>query len=279
MLKHRLLSAFIIVSVMIGALFLPPILKLPILLFVCVIAMWEFYAMLDKAGVAHFKIAGLISGCFFLSATWMALQYGDLDWDCAAETVVLALILMGVFLCQFLKRHSVNPIEAMAATIFGVMYVAFLLNFIGKLIMNWGALEGRGLFVYLLVVVKFADSGAYFVGCAVGRHKLIPRISPAKTWEGCIGGVLTAVVASLIFLWWTDGKLGPVHLGWADGIFLAVLLAVAGILGDLAESQMKRAADVKDSGHWIQGMGGALDVLDSLLFAAPILYVYVKTMA
>ncbi len=279
MLKHRLLSAFIIVAVTIGALYLPSVLKLPILLFVCVVGMWEYHALLGRARVPHYPVTGLVGGCLLITATWISLQYGNRVFNGGVEAGVTALILMGLFLRQFMKPDSERPMEAMAATFFGVMYVAFLLNFIGKLLMAWEVHEGRALFVYLLVVVKFADSGAYFIGCAVGRHKLIPRISPAKTWEGCIGGVLTAVIASQVYLWWTDHALGPVTLSRTEGIVLAVLLAVSGILGDLGESFIKRAADVKDSGRWIHGMGGALDVLDSLLFAAPVLYVFVKCMA
>ncbi len=279
MLKHRLLSATVIIALVIGALFLPPLLKLPILLFVCVIGMWEYYAMLGRAGIAHDKITGLVCGCILISATWIARQYGHHEGDSGVEASTLALILIVIFSRQFIKKNAGKLMTGMAATLFGVMYVAFLLNFIGKLMMSWDVHEGRMLFIYLLAVVKCADSGAYFIGCAIGRHKLIPRISPAKSWEGCIGGILAAVAASLVFMRLTGGELGPVSLRWADGILLAVFLAVGGILGDLSESLMKRAAEIKDSGHWIQGMGGFLDVLDSLLFAATILYVYVKYVA
>ncbi|MCX7009821.1 MAG: phosphatidate cytidylyltransferase, partial [Kiritimatiellaeota bacterium] len=130
------------------------------------------------------------------------------------------------------------------------------------------------LILYLLLVVKLSDTGAYFVGCTIGHHKLVPRISPKKTWEGFFGGLAFALVASL--LWWhfSGGRLGPLAFPLPHAIGLALLLALMGVLGDLAESILKRAANVKDSASYIQGMGGVLDVLDSLLLAAPTLYIY-----
>jgi len=110
----------------------------------------------------------------------------------------------------------------------------------------------------------------------MGRHKLIPRISPAKTWEGCAGGVLSSMLVSVIFAWVTGGNLGPVTLSIAHAAIMGILLGVIGIIGDLAESLLKRAADIKDSGHLLKGMGGMLDVLDSLLFAAPVAYAFAR---
>ena len=128
----------------------------------------------------------------------------------------------------------------------------------------------------LIVVVKMTDIGAYVVGCGFGRTKLIPKVSPAKTWEGCAGGVASGLIGAVLVYMFFYQKWGSLDIGLYDIILLAPLLSVFGIIGDLAESLLKRSAGVKDSGSWIQGMGGFLDVLDSLLFTAPILYIYTR---
>jgi phosphatidate cytidylyltransferase len=157
-----------------------------------------------------------------------------------------------------------------------VIYVSFLLSFFAKLLLAWNDKTGRLLILYLLLVVKAADMGAYFVGCSIGRHKLIPRISPAKTWEGFFGGLLSSVVVSVLFCAFAKDGFGGLPLHLPDAIILGILLGTIGTVSDLTESLFKRGAGVKDSGHMILGMGGILDVIDSLLFSAPALYVYAR---
>ena len=125
-----------------------------------------------------------------------------------------------------------------------------------------------------MFAAKFTDIGAYVIGCLFGKHKLIPRISPAKSWEGCFGGIALSVVGSLVAAALARPHWQRVSLGAGDAVALGLLLSLAGIAGDLTESLFKRAAGVKDSGRILLGMGGLLDVLDSLLFAVPMLYVY-----
>lgn len=133
---------------------------------------------------------------------------------------------------------------------------------------------GRMMVLYLVGVVKISDVGAYFSGCTLGRHKLYPRLSPKKTWEGLAGGVISSLIVSLLFYVLAGGRLGVLHLGLIDALVLGCILPVVGVLGDLFESLLKRASGLKDSGSTIPGMGGLLDVFDSLLFGAPVLYAY-----
>ena len=129
--------------------------------------------------------------------------------------------------------------------------------------------------------------GAYFVGSLVGRHKMFPRISPGKTWEGLAGGFLAGIAASMILYWlWRSpdpslpvAEFGRLSLTWGHALFLGAFLAAIGVIGDLVESLLKRSAGLKDSGQLFPGMGGILDVLDSLLFAAPALYFYLRWFA
>lgn len=277
MLKDRLQSGIFMGALVLAAFFwLSPVGVLLVLLVLCSLAMWEFYRLLDASGVAHFKYVGLAGGLALISATWWSLHapHGrpiDTDW------LVLFAIVMAVFLRQFPQKNNPRPLVTIAGTLMGVMYVPFLFNFLTKLLMLWGFRQsGRWIVLFLILVTKLTDVGAFFVGCGIGRHKLIPRISPAKTWEGFAGGVLTGVVTSVLFCWIGGGRLGVLTMSMPDAVALGFLLSVTGTVGDLTESLFKRAAGIKDSGRIVHGMGGVLDVLDSLLFAAPALYAYAR---
>jgi len=262
-------------AVFAAAFWLPPVGVLLVLMLICGLALWEFYGLLDASGIPHFKLVGLAGGWALIAATWFSLLKGDgvphdSDWLVLFATVTV------IFLRQFPQKNNPRPLVTIAGTLLGVMYVPFLLNFFTKILMQWGDSGGRWMLVYLILVVKMTDIGAYFTGCTFGRHKLIPRISPAKTWEGCFGGVLAGVAASCLFLLVSRGRMGVLPMSLGDALVLGVLLAFTGIVGDLTESLFKRAAGMKDSGRIIHGMGGILDVLDSLLFAAPAMYAYVR---
>jgi phosphatidate cytidylyltransferase len=124
----------------------------------------------------------------------------------------------------------------------------------------------------ILLCVKFTDIGAYFGGRALGRHKLIPWLSPGKTWEGLFFGLLTAAAVGAAFSFFIGTERENFHLPWWKGAIFGAVIGGIGQLGDLLESMMKRDADVKDSGSMIPGFGGVLDVIDSPLLAAPFAY-------
>ena len=128
--------------------------------------------------------------------------------------------------------------------------------------------------LYFILVTKFSDTGAYAVGSLIGRHKMIPRISPGKTWEGFGGAIVVSTVASLVFVHLLGHRMPRMNLIHAS--VLGVVLSVAAVIGDLIESLFKREAGVKDSGRLFPGIGGILDLLDSLLFNAPIMYLYLR---
>jgi phosphatidate cytidylyltransferase len=276
MLKHRIQSGLLLgLSLLAGIFFLNPWAVLVVLLAVCGLALVEFYSLLDARQIPHFKIVGVLCGLALVAGTWLASQRSR-EMGVEIEALLLFLALGAVFFRQILFKGSERPWETMAGSFLGVLYVAFLFNFIVKLLVLEQDHAGRLLLLYLVTVVKFTDMGAYFVGCAIGRHKLIPRISPAKSWEGVIGGVLTGMAASVAYMRVLDFEIGRYQFQLHDALIIGVALAVAGVVGDLIESLLKRASGVKDSGTIILGMGGVLDVLDSLLFAAPVLYLYVR---
>ena len=244
-----------------------PLVLLPIGL----IAMLEFYALLDASRLPHFKVVGTVGGLGLILATWLSGR-GLIGIEGNIDAMALFAVVAACFLRQLFHVGKENAWETTAGTLLGVIYVAFLMSFMVKLLGEGGAAQGRYLILFLVVVVKMTDIGAFFTGCSIGRHKLIPRVSPGKTWEGCIGGVLAGIGGGVLVSHFY-GRMPGVHaFSLTATIVVSFILAVSGILGDLVESLFKRAAGVKDSGHFIKGMGGILDVLDSLLFTAPVLY-------
>jgi len=176
--------------------------------------------------------------------------------------IVLAVLLSHVLAGRELKAGLLDT----AVLAFGVFYVAWLL---GHLILIRRMADGSFLIFFLFLVTWANDTAAYYVGTFLGRHRMAPRISPKKTWEGAVGGLVGSVAAALACrAWFLDS------LGMADATALGLLAGVAAPLGDLCESVLKRSAGVKDSGGIIPGHGGVLDRVDSLIFTAPVLYYY-----
>jgi phosphatidate cytidylyltransferase len=164
-------------------------------------------------------------------------------------------------------------LTGMGVTILGVLYVAFLGGF---LVSTRVGFEGHAylsthLLGYFFLVLMGSDTGAYFTGRALGKHKLAPKISPGKTWEGLIGGIVAAAAFAALATFWFFPE-----LPYQYSIPLAVVMAIVGVLGDLAESAIKRGANAKDAASVLPGHGGFLDRLDSLLLNAPILYYFAR---
>ncbi len=278
MIGQRLVSGTLLgLALLAAVIFAQPWVALVVIGLLCVLGLIEFYGMLDAAGIPNFRHVCIGAGLLILWVEWMALRQPEVSGlRTDADAVVMAIAFGSLFIRQFFAKENDRPLHTLAGSLFGLIYICVPLLFFLKIAMLGGGVEGRWLLLYMIVVVKCTDIGAFFVGCAIGRHKLIPRISPKKTWEGVAGGVTFAVVASLGIRFATGGRLGPVTLTTADAVVLGVLLAITGILGDLAESLIKRSAGVKDSGRMIAGMGGLLDVVDSLIPAAPLMYFYVR---
>ena len=122
-----------------------------------------------------------------------------------------------------------------------------------------------------------ADSGGYFFGTRFGKHKMAPVISPKKSWEGLVGGVVFCAAVNIIWLIVSQGRINSaISFSLGHALVLSFLFPIVGTLGDLVESLFKRAVDVKDSNTMVYGLGGILDMIDSILFAAPMLYIYIE---
>ena len=187
---------------------------------------------------------------------------------------IFFLSILTLFALHF-KRNEGALID-LAASSFGLLYIAVPMGMmLGVLYLGNGE-DGRWWIAYLLVVTKISDIGAYFGGNLWGKRKLAPTISPGKTIEGAVSGLVCALLASFIFHL-VERSLGAVrfHLGTFEWFFLGLVLGVVGQFGDLSESLLKRDANKKDSNS-LPGLGGALDSIDSLLFNAAIIYLYLK---
>jgi phosphatidate cytidylyltransferase len=244
------------------------------------LALWEFYGMLDHKGLPSFKVTAMICGTVMLCGSFYYFSTVGPGRSYDFEVAVLLFFLLTVFGRQmFESLRDDAPLRTMAYTLFGLLYVLWLFNFITKIVYvvprsSTGAVTGHFYVLYLIAITKFSDMGAYLTGSAIGRHKLIPHISPQKTWEGFFGALAFSLIAS-----WGLFRLMPAQLSvlnWTHATVLGLLLGFAAVIGDLAESLIKRSTGVKDSGTMLPGIGGALDLVDSILFTAPLLFFYLR---
>ncbi|MEQ1852025.1 MAG: phosphatidate cytidylyltransferase [Chthoniobacteraceae bacterium] len=195
------------------------------------------------------------------------------------EIGTLLLFMLVVFGRQmFLRVEELVPLQTMALTLFGLLYIVWPFSFVTKIVYLPprvdGHVTGHFYVLFLLLVTKFSDMGAYITGSLIGRHPLVPHISPKKTWEGFFGALAFSVGGGCGLLAVLPDRLG--RLNYADAVMLGLVLGFAAIVGDLAESLVKRSCKVKDSGRFLPGIGGALDLIDSILFTAPVMFFYLR---
>src|SRR4051812_1493462 len=251
-----------------------------VMVFLAIVGLMEFYGIAAKRDLVCFNYWGIFGGVLLIIGTFLEVT-GHIGTQGSParvndfETTFLILFVLGLCLRQFFSRSNTAGILAISTTLFGLMYVPWLLNFLQKINFFTG-LDNNGKFyvLYFILVTKFSDSGAYAVGSLIGKHKMIPRISPGKTWEGFGGAIVVSTLASVLFAHFFRDKLAGMNV--VHAIILGVILSVCAVVGDLIESLFKREAGVKDSGNFFPGIGGILDLLDSLLFNAPIMYLYLR---
>ena len=225
------------------------------------LAAFEFYRMVAASKVSPLTYFGLIWTLLFI-----------LSPHCNYDTLIPLLLTSAVIISLIwllLRPQKEGAFIGWAWTIGGILYIGWLLSYY---VVLRGLDDGRN-WVFLALFTTFAsDTAAFFVGRALGKHRLAPRISPGKTWEGAIAGVFGAIIVSLLFTISTPLHLPLIH--W-QAILLGLLVSVFGQLGDLVESLFKRTMGVKESSKLIPGHGGFLDRIDSVVFAGVVVYYYV----
>lgn len=268
----RTISALAFGALFVGALFWSKWSIGVVFALIIVVGLVEFYHLCRKTGSDPMTTMGVASSlAFFGIAFTLFQQWGTPVSDLTARIVFglalyLMLIIPALFICE-LWRKSTTPIANVATTIMGVVYVAVpmsMLLFIPQLLV--GSFSAKALLAYLFIIWA-NDVFAYLVGVTCGKHRLCERISPKKSWEGFIGGLVGAVGVAMLAGYLFEGNLCV----WG---VLGVIVALTGVAGDLIESLMKRSADVKDSGKLMPGHGGILDRFDALFISVPFAFAY-----
>jgi phosphatidate cytidylyltransferase len=243
--------------------------KIPFLIFAAAIGAVSYYEFAKMARNRRYY-ANRIIGLICVIAIIVNEYFQFLEFKVLSVLAVLLLLIFELF------RNKESAIANLGTSLVGVFYVGFFSSALVNLreFYNVSTLvytQGGYLIISILVSIWFCDSAAYFLGTALGNNKLMPRVSPNKSWEGALAGFIFSIVTML--------ACKPVFadfLEWRDAIVIGLIIGTFGQLGDLIESLLKRDAHVKDSSSLIPGHGGIMDRFDSLIFAAPIIYLYLS---
>ena len=290
MLRWRLVLGTLIVAILVGMAWLDHLAEapgaelpkgiwlFPVAILFAVTATGEMLDLAAAGGMRPVRWAVYCGNLLLVVSAWLpGLVPHATETALATRTtwplLALAASVMLVFLSEMRRYEKPGGVTAnTAAGAFTLVYVGLMLSFAVHLRVTWGV----GALASLVVVVKMADTGAYTVGRLIGRHQIAPVLSPKKTVEGAIGALLFACLASWLTFNWLLPWMAPDAYHpepWWRWIIFGLLASTAGMLGDLAESLIKRDVGCKDSSGWLPGLGGVLDLLDSLLLAAPVVWV------
>lgn len=280
-LALRLLTASIVIPLVLWLIAIGGVPFLIAIIVITVMGLREFYRLIEDKGAHPLVGFGIAAGVALPCVAFFGNEYHT--------TLLMTAVLLGVMVAQVGKAEITEALASISGTFFGVFYVAWLLShaivlrqFHDVVAARFGALAAQqiapdaGAFymMFALFALVGCDAGAYFAGRQWGRRKLAPQISPGKTVEGALGGIvggtLNALLCKGIFdLWWPDLS---AFFPWAAALLFAPVLTVVGIIGDLVESLLKRDAQRKDAGSVLPGMGGFLDRIDSSLLGIPVMY-------
>jgi len=262
MLGKRLFSTVVLTTLAVLSVFY----KLPFIIIITLLTfagLYEFFSMIEKRGTPVFKYFGTVIGLIIPLSIFFRFELTK-GW----ELLFIVIALISLFVLQIIKEDNSQAVFSISVTIFGILYVSWLFSFMIKLrLLPYGpALLGA-----LILITKVSDVGAYLIGSKFGKHKLIPNISPNKTIEGTVGGVIFGILAALGSASFLPNLR---EFNYFNLVIIGFALSIIGLLGDLSESLIKRGCLAKDSSGVIPGIGGVMDLIDSLLFTAPVFYFY-----
>jgi len=229
--------------------------------------LYEFFYMIKKKDIPIYSYFGIFIGTVIPLSIYSRFELTK-NW----ELLFIVLGFLSVLLLQFARKDNKNAIIGISTTMFGVFYVSWLFSFLIKIRMLLPEAGGVKLLGFILLITKSGDIGALLIGGWLGKHPLFPRISPNKSVEGSMGSFLFSMSIAVAFAWLLPAGRFPLWQVALMGAFFGGI----GQIGDLSESLIKRDCNIKDSGKLLPGMGGVLDVIDSLLFSAPAFYLYMS---
>jgi len=279
----RVLTALVLIPIAVGIVLFTPTWAVAIAVAaLTILALWEYFALGDAIGHRAYRLWTIFCAVGLVYSQWVGgfsawasrsgvpavLHVGSaqLPVDHLNTTCLLSIFIFGLtVLTLFTRRPLVETLPAAGISSSALLLVAYPLSFAVRL--HGTPPQGPRLLLFALVITWAADTFAYFVGRAIGKHPLAPRISPKKTWEGSIGGMIGSVLVAYAFSFFL--KIPLPHL-----FAMAVLGNIAGQMGDLLESACKRSAGVKDSGGLLPGHGGILDRIDALILCIPVIWYY-----
>jgi len=232
-----------------------------IIIIIALLGLKELYSIAQKRGYKPSYILGSILTLYFI----MIRVYDIHCFNYYIENIFVTFFIILTFIFQLFKKDFSKVLAEISITIFGSIYLGYFLSFILKI---KDLPNGNYYLISLLIVTWANDSGAYLVGTKFGKNKLFPRISPNKTIEGSIGGIIFSIAGTFALKNW-------LNLTFNELLFLGLIISIMAQLGDLFESVLKRGSGIKDSGNLIPGQGGILDCFDSLIFTAPVFYYYI----
>ena len=226
------------------------------------LALYEFFSMVEKKELFVYRYFGIILGIIVPLGVHLRM------WGVIPDIEPLLIVIICLFtvMVQLTRRDNAQALKRMSITLFGILYISWFFSFLIKIkFLPHGSL----LAAFLILVTKGGDIGAYIIGSSLGKHTLIARISPKKSIEGFIGGIIFSIIFAVLMAPFL-GFIPFFHI-----LILGLTLGILGQMGDLSESLMKRDCGIKDASSIFPGLGGALDILDSLLFTAPVFYFYI----
>lgn len=268
--RTRVLTAVVVLPFLIASIILPVLLWLFVAMAAAALTLglFEFYRLAKRRDMKPNVVAMYLAGAAIFTV-FLFNESNEFVNVLLLQAILLVLIIGTLVAATFQEVNFEKMIASCGATILGVLYVALLGSHLVAVRTGFNPTLSTHLLSFFFLILMGADIGAYYTGRLLGKHKLAPKISPGKTWEGVAGGIVAALAMATVAHFWFFREL---PLKWA--LSLAAVMTVLGVLGDLAESALKRGAGAKDAANLLPGHGGILDRLDSLLFNAPLIYYF-----
>ena len=231
--------------------------------------LYEFFYMVKKKDVPIYSYVGILIGLLIPISSFTRFALTK-NWELLFIVIGLLLILF----MQFARQDNRNAILGLSTTLFGILYVSWFFSFLVKIRLMLPGMDGVKLLGFIILVTKGADIGGILVGTKLGKHALLPNVSPNKSVEGTLGSLIFSSLIAVLFRSFLPAE---IHFPLWQIALMGIFFGALGQLGDLSESLIKRDCGVKDSGKLLPGLGGVLDMIDSLLFSAPAFYLYMSS--